>query len=38
MCLSLVLWREFGHGDDANACRKSTKKAENDNFLLQFRK
>ena len=37
--LSPDICREFGHGDDANAWRKSTKEADKDkDFLLQLTK
>ena len=36
---TLVTCPEFGHCDDANTWRKSTKEADKDkNFLMQFRK
>ena len=34
---ALDICREFSHGDETNACRKSNKEAEKD-FLLQLRK
>ena len=36
--MALVLCREFGCRDDANAWRKSTKEADKHKKLLQFRK
>ena len=27
---SLIIYSEFGHGDDENACRKSIKEADKD--------
>ena len=36
---ALCICREFGHGDDANTWRKSTKEADKDkDFLLQLTK
>ena len=36
---ALVICREFSHGEDAKARRKSTKEADKDeDFLLQLRK
>ena len=36
---ALVIWCEFGRDDDANAWRKSSKEADQDeDFLLQCKK